>query len=635
MSSIVEESKKAKNGGFLGFLKNKKFILFIIIVIIGVGAYYFYNASSNQEKNVTVKQEEWTVKRQDLQIVVSTDGKVVAEDGVKLSFSVSGDLEVEEIFVKEGQEIKKGDKIGKVKTEDLELDLRSSYSSYQSVLADYNEQMDGASTQDILESENNIKQAELSVIQAESSLEKIKIDGQDYIEEAEKSVKDTKDELDDYDYNEDDYQDGIDEAYQNLLNEIKSINISLNNFIDDSDGILGVDDKYINDSFEHYLGVKDVSSLSDALGSYARMKESYGDLEFLVLKIYSTNQKQDIDEASFRAVDTLSISEEHLYDVQNLLNNTITGNDFTQSQLNSFKSTINSNRNSINTKIDSLDSDIVSIDSAKKSLEDYQDNYDDLFVDLKENYQDVLDSLDKTKEDIEINVGDSEISLESKKLSLEEVKIKHDDLLASLSNSELASLNSRLTSASVSLEKTRNNLDKAILTSPIDGKVVSLNYKVGDIILDDDSSPVVEIVNDKTLFIEINVEEADINKLSVGQKANAAFDALDGTELEGEISFISMTSETSNNGIVTYSVRIVFEKGENDKVREGMTAYVEFITAGVGDVLVIPVDAVRNVGGKPSVELYDGSRVEVVTGFTDGDYVEVISGLLLGDKIIY
>jgi multidrug efflux pump subunit AcrA (membrane-fusion protein) len=142
-------------------------------------------------------------------------------------------------------------------------------------------------------------------------------------------------------------------------------------------------------------------------------------------------------------------------------------------------------------------------------------------------------------------------------------------------------------------------------------------------------------INDKTLFIEINVEEADINKLSVGQKANAAFDALDGTELEGEISFISMTSETSNNGIVTYSVRIVFEKGENDKVREGMTAYVEFITAGVGDVLVIPVDAVRNVGGKPSVELYDGSRVEVVTGFTDGDYVEVISGLLLGDKIIY
>ncbi|MCD4694469.1 biotin/lipoyl-binding protein [bacterium] len=205
MGSIVEESKKAKNRGSLGFFKTKKFILLMAVLIVSAGSYYFYNADSNQKKDTTVKQKEWIVKKQDLQITISTGGKVVAEDGVELSFSVSGDLEVEEVYIKEGEEIKKGDKIAKVKTEDLELDLRNTYSSYLSVLADYNDEMAGAFDQDILESENNIKQAELSLRQAENSLEEGKINGQNSIKEAEKNVKDAKDELDDYDHDEDNY----------------------------------------------------------------------------------------------------------------------------------------------------------------------------------------------------------------------------------------------------------------------------------------------------------------------------------------------------------------------------------------------------------------------------------------------
>ena len=66
-----------------------------------------------------------------------------------------------------------------------------------------------------------------------------------------------------------------------------------------------------------------------------------------------------------------------------------------------------------------------------------------------------------------------------------------------------------------------------------------------------------------------------------------------------------------------------------------MTAFVDFVTAGVRDVLVVPVDAVRNVGGKPSVELLSGEWKPVVTGFTDGKSVEIISGLSVGDKVVY
>lgn len=206
-------------------------------------------------------------------------------------------------------------------------------------------------------------------------------------------------------------------------------------------------------------------------------------------------------------------------------------------------------------------------------------------------------------------------------------------MVSPLTAAELASLRSSLTSAAISVDKAKNDYEKSILISPIDGEVALLNYKPGDIILTADNKPMAAIINNETLFIEVNIEEADINKLKIGQKSYATFDALDGLRLEGEVTFISLTSETDNQGIVTYLVRVVFNNAGENQVREGMTAFVDFVTAEAKDVLVAPVDAVRNIEGKPSVESTDGTWIPISTGFTDGEYVEVISGLNEGDKI--
>ena len=162
-----------------------------------------------------------------------------------------------------------------------------------------------------------------------------------------------------------------------------------------------------------------------------------------------------------------------------------------------------------------------------------------------------------------------------------------------------------------------------------------LNYKVGDIINRDDGNAVATIINNDTLFVEVKIEEADINKIKVGQKSYVTFDAVDSLTLDGEISFISLTSSTDNNGIVTYLVRIIINNTGEEKIREGMTAFVDFITAEAKNILIVPVAAVRNVNGKPSVELVSGEWQPVVTGFTDGKNVEIISGLENSDKIVY
>jgi membrane fusion protein, macrolide-specific efflux system len=162
-----------------------------------------------------------------------------------------------------------------------------------------------------------------------------------------------------------------------------------------------------------------------------------------------------------------------------------------------------------------------------------------------------------------------------------------------------------------------------------------LNYKKGDVIYTSDNKPMATVINNNTLFIEADIEESDISKLKTGQKAAVTFDAIEGKTFDGELSYVSLTSETSSNGIVTYLVRVLLPDAGASGVREGMTASVNFILSGVSDVLAVPVDAVRNVNGKPSVQLADGSYQAVTTGFTDGKSAEVISGLSEGDKIVY
>ena len=71
------------------------------------------------------------------------------------------------------------------------------------------------------------------------------------------------------------------------------------------------------------------------------------------------------------------------------------------------------------------------------------------------------------------------------------------------------------------------------------------------------------------------------------------------------------------------------------QIREGMTASLEFITSEAPNVIAIPVTAVRNIGGKPSVEMLDGTIRNVVTNFTDGKKTEIISGLQEGEVITY
>ncbi|MFZ2310100.1 MAG: efflux RND transporter periplasmic adaptor subunit [Patescibacteria group bacterium] len=619
--SILEESKKSKGSGIFKIFKKKVFISLILVIVMASGVYYFYKS-----KTATVAapvKKIATVNREDLQIAIETTGKVVAKDGVNLSFSISGNTsEVSEVYVKEGQQVKKGDKIAAIETNSLEFDLRNAYSSYQSALASFNTKQAGATQAERDKAKNSLEQAKVNLEQAKISLAQSESNVAKSISNAENAVTIADNNLK---MNQDEKSSAVvGDAYDNLVNNLKSVNITLSKALEDSDSVLGIDEQSINDSFELLLSAKNASYLNYAKSSYQSAKLEKENFNNLISTINSLSSHDDIDRAAASANRALDAMEKNSNDVKDVLDATIISSSFSQSQLDSLRSKINSTRSSVTGSASSLSSSLQSLANAKRSL-----------VSLELAYQKAVDDLAYAKKEGEQTLANAKNSYATKELSLKQTQLDYDDLISPVSSADLASARSQLSSAAVSVDRAKYSIEQATLISPIDGQIALLNYKKGDIIIKDSAKAMASIINNDTLFIEVNIEESDINKVKVGQKAYATFDAVDGLELAGEVSFISLTSESSSNGIVTYLVRVLFTNSNDAQIREGMTANVKFVTAEAKDVLAIPVVAVRNIKDQISVENSDGTYATVVTGFTDGKKVEIISGLKEGDKITY
>ena len=140
-----------------------------------------------------------------------------------------------------------------------------------------------------------------------------------------------------------------------------------------------------------------------------------------------------------------------------------------------------------------------------------------------------------------------------------------------------------------------------------------------------------------TVTLSISVDEHDIAKVQLGQKATVKIAALKGREYEAEVTAIA-ASGTNNGGSSKFAVELTFAMDE--QLLSGMSASA-VIPMESREGLRIPAAALQQEGTKTYVytALDDKgqptSPVEVETGLSDGEYVEVISGLEEGQQVYY
>ena len=202
--------------------------------------------------------------------------------------------------------------------------------------------------------------------------------------------------------------------------------------------------------------------------------------------------------------------------------------------------------------------------------------------------------------------------------------------------------------AEAMLKQARIDLDYTKIVSSVDGEVISREVEVGQTVAASFNTPTLfYVAEDLTkMQIEASVVEADIAKVKEGQKVEFAVDSFPDEIFEGVVTQVRNNPITTSN-VVTYEVIIGIDN-KDLKIKPGMTANVEIITAEKENVLLVPNKALRfytldengdvvRYKDKGIWLLQNGKpkRINIATGVSNDDMTEIVSDVInVGNEVI-
>lgn len=205
-------------------------------------------------------------------------------------------------------------------------------------------------------------------------------------------------------------------------------------------------------------------------------------------------------------------------------------------------------------------------------------------------------------------------------------KIAYDRLVISLANAE-SYYESSVDSYQDSQRNFAENLEDMTVTSPIDGRVTSIDVQVG---VTNNMNAGVTVTGGGDILVTGSVIEKYINQVAVGQTAQVEVKAVDKT-LQGVVTTVATTSSNSY-----YPIEVTLDNKDGD-LKAGMFAGVTISTDLIEDIITVPKTAILGTGSTKYVYLdKDGfaSKTIVSQGRDFGQVVEITEGLTLGDRLV-
>ena len=219
-------------------------------------------------------------------------------------------------------------------------------------------------------------------------------------------------------------------------------------------------------------------------------------------------------------------------------------------------------------------------------------------------------------------------------------------------DAQLRSAAASVAQSAASLNQTRVNLAHTVITSPIDGIVVSRAVDTGQTVAASMQAPTLFVLAADLTRMHLNasIDESDVGQIVAGQAVTFSVDAYPNDEFTGRVAQVRLQAVVSQN-VVTYATVIDVDNPEL-KLKPGMTATVTIEVARRDDALIVPAAALRfkptaealtALGGAPGgaapacargtgcgvLWTYDGTALRAVavrTGVSNGTAVEVLEG---------
>ncbi|HEY5094727.1 MAG TPA: efflux RND transporter periplasmic adaptor subunit [Candidatus Eremiobacteraceae bacterium] len=141
------------------------------------------------------------------------------------------------------------------------------------------------------------------------------------------------------------------------------------------------------------------------------------------------------------------------------------------------------------------------------------------------------------------------------------------------------------------VQQAEYNLQRAVITSPIDGIVVSRAVSVGQTVAASLETPTLFVIASslKDMQVDVSVSEADVGQLKTGAQAQISVPAFPNVNFQGTVQQVRINPTTVSN-VVTYDA-IVAVHDDSSRLKPGMTADVIIALTTHSHVLSIPAAA--------------------------------------------
>lgn len=338
----------------------------------------------------------------------------------------------------------------------------------------------------------------------------------------------------------------------------------------------------------------------------ARAKYDTSFAEFKKLTLYSNND--DIEKVLSDTSDAATAIAQALKSEKNLIDTVLDLAEQRQIKANTYISTTQS---TLATKIGTANSQITSLTTQERTVENLKDT-------INETEQDI------TIYKINNESGNDPLSLQTERNEVEKKRQTLSDL--------------------------KSDLTDYTITAPFAGIMAKVDVEKGD---SASSGTALGTIITKQQIAEISLNEIDIAKTKVGQKATITLDAVGDLIVTGKVEEVDLIG-TASQGVVTYKVKIALDTLD-DRIKSGMSLSASIITDMKSDAVLVPNTAIKTENGSQYVEvpvegLYDATAIgssagvsstaikttkkQVTTGITDDTNTEILGGLSEGDVIV-
>lgn len=181
--------------------------------------------------------------------------------------------------------------------------------------------------------------------------------------------------------------------------------------------------------------------------------------------------------------------------------------------------------------------------------------------------------------------------------------------------------------ASAQLRLAGDDVDKTVLTAPIDGVIIALEKEAGEMVVGSGFTRdvIMTLADLSAMEVQVEVDENDVPDVKLGQTAKVLVDAFPKKEFEGKVTAIANSATVSAIGTqeetTTFDVTIRLTS-KLEGVRPGMSATAEIITATREDVLAVPIQCLTmrdpKADPKTPVGMMRADQLEEVLFYVEG-----------------